>query len=172
MLAFFLMHLNTDLRVLSKYPELQSFSAFNSIFNKTGLFGIYASCVRPMAYVILCLNFSWWTMLFLFFFIFLETLVWVLCTSLLVCAVLLEILLLPNFDVGNNTCLAFLFMMCMLSYIALEWHNAYCQYIFKFFCVSKAFLKKNNFFYFFLCFNFSSYDVFRLFWCVDVKNKF
>jgi len=33
---------------------------------------------------------------------------------------LLEILLLPNFDVGNNTCLAFLFMMCMLSYIALE----------------------------------------------------
>jgi hypothetical protein len=57
--------------------------------------------------------------------------------------------LLPNFDVGNNTCLAFLFMMCMLSYIALEWHNAYCQYIFKFFCVSKALLKKLNFFLFF-----------------------
>ncbi|KAJ7011935.1 mitochondrial-processing peptidase subunit alpha-like [Populus alba x Populus x berolinensis] len=38
------MHSRLYLRVLSKYPELQSFSAFNSIFNKTGLFGIYASC--------------------------------------------------------------------------------------------------------------------------------
>ncbi|XP_011000940.1 PREDICTED: mitochondrial-processing peptidase subunit alpha-like [Populus euphratica] len=38
------MHSRLYLRVLSKHPELQSFSAFNSIFNKTGLFGIYASC--------------------------------------------------------------------------------------------------------------------------------
>ncbi|KDP40843.1 hypothetical protein JCGZ_24842 [Jatropha curcas] len=37
------MHSRLDLRVLNEYQELQSFSAFNSIFNNTGLFGIYAS---------------------------------------------------------------------------------------------------------------------------------
>ncbi|KAL5062810.1 hypothetical protein RYX36_024547 [Vicia faba] len=35
--------LNLDLRVLNEYQQIQSFSAFNSIFNNTGLFGIYAS---------------------------------------------------------------------------------------------------------------------------------
>lgn len=38
--------LNTDLRVLNEYQQIQSFSAFNSIFNNSGLFGIYASTVR------------------------------------------------------------------------------------------------------------------------------
>ncbi|OAY53095.1 mitochondrial-processing peptidase subunit alpha [Manihot esculenta] len=37
------MHSRLYLRVLNEYHQLQSFSAFNSIFNKTGLFGIYAS---------------------------------------------------------------------------------------------------------------------------------
>ncbi|XP_012069060.1 mitochondrial-processing peptidase subunit alpha [Jatropha curcas] len=37
------MHSRLYLRVLNEYQELQSFSAFNSIFNNTGLFGIYAS---------------------------------------------------------------------------------------------------------------------------------
>ncbi|XWS16274.1 hypothetical protein CRYUN_Cryun34aG0071100 [Craigia yunnanensis] len=34
---------NADLRVLNEYQQIESFSAFNSIFNNTGLFGIYGS---------------------------------------------------------------------------------------------------------------------------------
>ncbi|WJX91977.1 mitochondrial processing peptidase [Trifolium repens] len=37
------MHSRLFLRVLNEYQQIQSFSAFNSIFNNTGLFGIYAS---------------------------------------------------------------------------------------------------------------------------------
>ncbi|RDX84491.1 Mitochondrial-processing peptidase subunit alpha, partial [Mucuna pruriens] len=37
------MHSRLYLRVLNEYQQLQSFSAFNSIFNNTGLFGIYAN---------------------------------------------------------------------------------------------------------------------------------
>ncbi|KAK4747139.1 hypothetical protein SAY87_026176 [Trapa incisa] len=37
------MHSRLYLRVLNEYQQIQSFSAFSSIFNKTGLFGIYAS---------------------------------------------------------------------------------------------------------------------------------
>ncbi|WCJ39700.1 mitochondrial processing peptidase alpha subunit [Euphorbia peplus] len=37
------MHSRLYLRVLNEYQQLQAFSAFNSIFNNTGLFGIYAS---------------------------------------------------------------------------------------------------------------------------------
>ncbi|OMO70945.1 hypothetical protein CCACVL1_18563 [Corchorus capsularis] len=37
------MHSRLYLRVLNEHPEIQSFSAFNSIFNNTGLFGIYGS---------------------------------------------------------------------------------------------------------------------------------
>ncbi|KAJ9179264.1 hypothetical protein P3X46_011073 [Hevea brasiliensis] len=37
------MHSRLYLRVLNEYQQLHSFSAFNSIFNNTGLFGIYAS---------------------------------------------------------------------------------------------------------------------------------
>ncbi|CAI0423503.1 unnamed protein product, partial [Linum tenue] len=37
------MHSRLYLRVLNNYQQLQSFSAFNSIFNNTGLFGIYAT---------------------------------------------------------------------------------------------------------------------------------
>nr|KYP54122.1 hypothetical protein KK1_000296 [Cajanus cajan] len=37
------MHSRLYLRVLNEYQQIQSFSAFNSIFNNTGLFGIYAS---------------------------------------------------------------------------------------------------------------------------------
>ncbi|CAI0474737.1 unnamed protein product [Linum tenue] len=37
------MHSRLYLRVLNNYQQLQSFSAFNSIFNHTGLFGIYAT---------------------------------------------------------------------------------------------------------------------------------
>ncbi|XP_057454433.1 probable mitochondrial-processing peptidase subunit alpha-2, chloroplastic/mitochondrial [Lotus japonicus] len=37
------MHSRLYLRVLNLHQEIQSFSAFNSIFNNTGLFGIYAS---------------------------------------------------------------------------------------------------------------------------------
>ncbi|GAV75924.1 Peptidase_M16 domain-containing protein/Peptidase_M16_C domain-containing protein [Cephalotus follicularis] len=37
------MHSRLYLRVLNEYPQIQSFSAFNSIFNNTGLFGIYTS---------------------------------------------------------------------------------------------------------------------------------
>ena len=40
------LQMNPDLRVLNEYQQIQSFSAFNSIFNNTGLFGIYASTVR------------------------------------------------------------------------------------------------------------------------------
>ncbi|XWS20208.1 hypothetical protein CRYUN_Cryun31cG0080200 [Craigia yunnanensis] len=35
------MHSRLYLRVLNEYQQIQSFSAFNSIFNNTGLFGIY-----------------------------------------------------------------------------------------------------------------------------------
>jgi len=38
-----------------------------------------------------------------------------------------------------------------------------------YFCVSKIFLK---FFYFFLWFKLIFFGIFRLFWCVDVKNNF
>lgn len=34
-----------DLRVLNKYQEVQSFSAFSSVFNDTGLFGIHLTTV-------------------------------------------------------------------------------------------------------------------------------
>ncbi|KAJ4718002.1 mitochondrial-processing peptidase subunit alpha-like [Melia azedarach] len=37
------MHSRLYLRVLNEYQQIQSFSAFNSLFNNTGLFGIYAS---------------------------------------------------------------------------------------------------------------------------------
>ncbi|KAM6585208.1 hypothetical protein CsatB_012210 [Cannabis sativa] len=37
------MHSRLYLRVLNEYQQMQSFSAFNSIFNNSGLFGIYAS---------------------------------------------------------------------------------------------------------------------------------
>ncbi|KAJ7963089.1 mitochondrial-processing peptidase subunit alpha-like [Quillaja saponaria] len=37
------MHSRLYLRVLNEYQQIQSFSAFNSIFNNTGLFGIFAS---------------------------------------------------------------------------------------------------------------------------------
>lgn len=37
------MHSRLYLRVLNEYQQLQSFSAFNNIFNNTGIFGIYAS---------------------------------------------------------------------------------------------------------------------------------
>lgn len=37
------MHSRLFLRVLNEYQQIQSFSAFNSMFNDTGLFGIYAS---------------------------------------------------------------------------------------------------------------------------------
>ncbi|KAG6727778.1 hypothetical protein I3842_02G141700 [Carya illinoinensis] len=37
------MHSRLYLNVLNEYQQIQSFSAFNSIFNETGLFGIYAS---------------------------------------------------------------------------------------------------------------------------------
>ncbi|XP_031267725.1 mitochondrial-processing peptidase subunit alpha-like [Pistacia vera] len=37
------MHSRLYLRVLNEYQQIHSFSAFNSIFNNTGLFGIYAS---------------------------------------------------------------------------------------------------------------------------------
>ncbi|KAM7476019.1 hypothetical protein LguiB_023262 [Lonicera macranthoides] len=37
------MHSRLYLRVLNGYPRIESFSAFNSVFNKTGIFGIYAS---------------------------------------------------------------------------------------------------------------------------------
>jgi len=34
-----------DLRILNDHPQIQSFSAFNSIYNNTGIFGIHASTV-------------------------------------------------------------------------------------------------------------------------------
>ncbi|KAL6134546.1 hypothetical protein ACLB2K_066777 [Fragaria x ananassa] len=37
------MHSRLYLRVLNNYQEIQSFTAFNSLFNESGLFGIYAS---------------------------------------------------------------------------------------------------------------------------------
>lgn len=37
--------LPTDLRVLNKYEQIESFSAFNSIYNDSGLFGIHAATV-------------------------------------------------------------------------------------------------------------------------------
>ncbi|KAL8503129.1 hypothetical protein ACS0TY_022028 [Phlomoides rotata] len=37
------------LRVLNQHPEIQSFSAFNSIFNRSGLFGIHASSESEFA---------------------------------------------------------------------------------------------------------------------------
>ncbi|XP_059596079.1 mitochondrial-processing peptidase subunit alpha-like [Vitis vinifera] len=37
------MHSRLYLRVLNEYQQLQSFSAFNNIFNNTRIFGIYAS---------------------------------------------------------------------------------------------------------------------------------
>ncbi|XLR64860.1 hypothetical protein S83_015532 [Arachis hypogaea] len=37
-----------DLRVLNEYQQIQSFSAFNSIFNNTGLFGICARTVKML----------------------------------------------------------------------------------------------------------------------------
>lgn len=37
------MHSRVYLRVLNEYQEIESFSAFNSIFNNTRVFGIYGS---------------------------------------------------------------------------------------------------------------------------------
>ncbi|KAK6911982.1 Peptidase M16, N-terminal [Dillenia turbinata] len=37
------MHSRLYLRVLNAYPEIQSFSAFNSIYNNSGIFGIHAT---------------------------------------------------------------------------------------------------------------------------------
>ncbi|KAE8715224.1 hypothetical protein F3Y22_tig00110186pilonHSYRG00187 [Hibiscus syriacus] len=37
------MHSRLYLRVLNEYQQIHSFSAFNSIFNNTGLFGILAA---------------------------------------------------------------------------------------------------------------------------------
>jgi len=34
-----------DLRILNEHPQIQSFSAFNSIYNNTGIFGIHAATV-------------------------------------------------------------------------------------------------------------------------------
>jgi hypothetical protein len=36
---------STDLRVLNNYEQIESFSAFNSIYNSSGLFGIHAATV-------------------------------------------------------------------------------------------------------------------------------
>lgn len=38
--------LYADLRVLSEFQQIESFSAFNSIYNHTGIFGIHATTVR------------------------------------------------------------------------------------------------------------------------------
>lgn len=35
----------TDLRILNKYEQVESFSAFNSVYNNSGLFGIYTVTV-------------------------------------------------------------------------------------------------------------------------------
>ena len=43
------MHSRLYLRVLNEFQEIQSFSAFNSIFNDSGLFGIYASTTNEFA---------------------------------------------------------------------------------------------------------------------------
>ncbi|GLU22314.1 hypothetical protein SLE2022_384010 [Rubroshorea leprosula] len=43
------MHSRLYLRVLNAHQEIQSFSAFNSIFNNTGLFGIYGSTSADFA---------------------------------------------------------------------------------------------------------------------------
>eukprot|EP00494_Astrolonche_serrata_P007884 UN07918 len=37
------MHSRLYLRVLNKYDQIESFSAFNSIYNDSGLFGIHAA---------------------------------------------------------------------------------------------------------------------------------
>jgi hypothetical protein len=37
--------ISTDLRVLTNFQQLESFSAFNSVYNNSGLFGIYAVTV-------------------------------------------------------------------------------------------------------------------------------
>lgn len=42
----FFFHAFSDLRVLNKHQRLESFSAFNNLFNNTGVFGLYASTVR------------------------------------------------------------------------------------------------------------------------------
>jgi processing peptidase subunit alpha len=36
------MHSRLYLRILSNYQQIESFSAFNSVYNNSGLFGIYA----------------------------------------------------------------------------------------------------------------------------------
>ncbi|KAL5709864.1 mitochondrial processing peptidase [Ranunculus cassubicifolius] len=38
----------SDLRVLNRHQEMQSFSAFNNIYNNIGLFGIHATIVRSL----------------------------------------------------------------------------------------------------------------------------
>lgn len=48
----------TDLRVLNNYQQIESFSAFNSIYNNSGLFGINAAIVSlswSIAYNVLTL---------------------------------------------------------------------------------------------------------------------
>jgi hypothetical protein len=37
--------ISTDLRVLTNFQQIESFSAFNSVYNNSGLFGIYAVTV-------------------------------------------------------------------------------------------------------------------------------
>jgi len=36
-----------DLRVLNEYPQVHSISAFNNIYNNTGIFGIQVTTVSP-----------------------------------------------------------------------------------------------------------------------------
>lgn len=45
-----------DLRVLNEHQQIQSFSAFNSIYNNTGIFGIHATTV---SHYFICQLFSW-----------------------------------------------------------------------------------------------------------------
>jgi hypothetical protein len=44
----------TVLRILNKYEQLESFSAFNSVYNNSGLFGIYAVTVSLSQSIVLC----------------------------------------------------------------------------------------------------------------------
>jgi hypothetical protein len=46
----------TDLRILNKYEQLESFSAFNSVYNNSGLFGIYAVTVSLSQSSLYCVH--------------------------------------------------------------------------------------------------------------------
>lgn len=45
MLFHFSMCLSADVRVLNEYPQIQSFTAFSNIYDRTGIFGIQATTV-------------------------------------------------------------------------------------------------------------------------------